>query len=166
MKRLMRAMLWPFKWGLALLILFEEWGWEPLRRALAWVARWPGLRWLDNAIRRLPPYAALTLMSVPALSLLPIKLAALWLVHKNHALWGLALILAAKFLGTALVAHLFSLTQPALMRLPWFARRYTQWLQWKDRLLTQLRATWPWRTASAQMHRIRRRWRRWMQSPP
>ena len=166
MKRLMRAMLWPFKWGLALLILFEEWGWEPLRRALAWVAKWPGFRWLDAAIRRLPPYAALALMSVPALSLLPIKLAALWLIHKNHALWGLALILAAKFLGTAVVAHLFSLTQPALMRLPWFARRYTPWLQWKNRLVAQVRASLTWRTTRALMHRIRRQWRRGMHQPP
>ena len=24
----------------ALLLLFEEWGWEPLQRAIAWLARW------------------------------------------------------------------------------------------------------------------------------
>ena len=62
MSRLLRALLWPFKCLAALLILFEEWGWEPLQRVLARIARWPGFRWLDAAIRRLPPYAALALL--------------------------------------------------------------------------------------------------------
>ena len=59
-------------------------------------------------------------------ALLPIKLSALWLIDQGHAAWGLAVILAAKAMGTAVVAHLFSLTQPALMRLDWFAHRYTR----------------------------------------
>ena len=156
----------PLKWLLALLILFEEWGWEPLQRWLARIALWPGFRWLDATIRRLPPYAALALFGLPALALLPIKLGALWLIGQGHAGWGLALILAAKLVGTALVAHLFGITQPALMRLPWFARWYTRWAQWKDALLAQMRATLPWRTARVLRRQLARQWHRWAQRRP
>lgn len=161
MNRLLRALLWPAKWLVALVILFEEWGWAPLQRWLARLALWPGFRWLDAAIRRLPPYAALALLAVPALTLLPIKLSALWLIEQGHAFWGVTVILTAKVLGTAIVAHLFTLTQPALMRLPWFARRYTQWAQWKNRLLAQVRASLPWRTARVLRWQALRQWQRW-----
>lgn len=154
-------LLSPLRWLLALVILFEEWGWEPLQRWLARIAQWPVLRGLDAAIRRLPPYGALALLGVPAVALFPIKLSAIWLIDQGHAAWGLAVILAAKIVGTAIVAHLFSLTQPALMRLPWFALRYTQWTGWKGRLLAQVRASLPWRTAHVMRRQVLRQWHRW-----
>lgn len=157
----LRALLWPFQWLLALLILFEEWGWEPLRRVFEHLARWPGFRQIDALIRRLPPYAALATLALPAAALLPIKLGALWLIHQGHAALGLALIAAAKLVGTAFVAHLFSLTQPALMRLHWFARLYTRWTTWKEALLAQVRASWPWRAGRVLKRRWRQRVSRW-----
>jgi hypothetical protein len=39
----------------ALLILFEEWGWEPLQRLMARIARLPVVRHLEAGIARLPP---------------------------------------------------------------------------------------------------------------
>jgi len=100
MKLLLRCLLWPFKVLLALLILFEEWGWEPLQRVLAAVGRWPGFRWIERWVRGLPPYAALALFAAPALLLLPIKLAALWAIQRGHALLGVVVIVAAKLVGT------------------------------------------------------------------
>jgi hypothetical protein len=161
MSPLLRALLWPLQWLLALIILFEEWGWEPLQRLLAQWGQWPGIRWLNAAIRRLPPYAALALFGAPTLTLLPIKLLALWLIGQGHAAWGLIAILTAKVVGTALVAHLFSLTQPALMHLPWFARRYRQWTEWKNRLLAQVRASGIWRATRTLKWQLRRKWDRW-----
>ena len=35
-RRLRRLLTLP----IALLVLFEEWGWEPARRAMAWLMRW------------------------------------------------------------------------------------------------------------------------------
>lgn len=147
-------------WLLALLILFEEWGWEPLQRALAWVGRLPGLRWLERRIQTLPPYAALALFLLPTLMLLPVKLLALWFIGQGKVLSGTLVILSAKLVGTAIVARLFSLTQPALMQLAWFARAYTRWVGWKDALLTQVRATWPWRLGRLLKRRMRQRWQR------
>ncbi|EWS58361.1 hypothetical protein Y694_03749 [Methylibium sp. T29-B] len=39
----------------ALLILFEEWGWRPLSRALGRLARWPPIARLEDRLRRAPP---------------------------------------------------------------------------------------------------------------
>lgn len=154
-------------WMLALLILFEEWGWEPLQRALAWVGRLPGLRWVEARIRVLPPYGALVIFLLPTLLLLPVKLLALWLIGKGQVLLGTAVILGAKLAGTAIVARLFSLTKDTLMQLQWFARLYNRWTGWKEHLLAQVRASWPWRLGRILRHRVKQRWqqlrRRWVQ---
>lgn len=161
LRRLLRA-LW--QWPLALLILFEEWGWEPLQRGLAWLGGKLGLTAVAAWIQRLPPYAALALFALPALALLPIKLLALWLIGQGRALLGALVILATKVIGTAIVARLFTLTQPALMRLGWFARLYARWTAWKEGLLAWARASAAWHAARALRRRVRQRWRRWRDS--
>ena len=47
---------------LALLIVFEEWGWEPLRRALAWLGRLAVMRRIEAAVARLSPPATLAVL--------------------------------------------------------------------------------------------------------
>lgn len=160
MHSLARLLKTLFGWLLALLILFEEWGWEPLQRALAWVGRLPGLRWLEVQIRALPPYGALALFLLPTLMLLPVKLLALWFIGQGKVLDGTLVILSAKLVGTATVARLFTLTHPALMQLAWFARAYARWIGWKEALLTQVRASWPWRWGRVLKHRMKQRWKR------
>lgn len=162
-KTLLRKLLAPLQWLLALIILFEQWGWEPLQRVLARMGRWPGLRWMEGAVQRAPPWLALLLFCIPTLVLIPVKLLALWLMGEGHAVAGLAVIILAKIAGTAIVARLFSLTRPALMQLAWFARWYGRWMHWKERLLAQMRASLPWRTARVlrrQMGRVLKRFRR------
>jgi hypothetical protein len=146
------------QWPLALLILFEEWGWEPLQRVLARIGQWPGFRWIERRISALPPYAALALFIVPSSLLLPIKLLALLLIERGQPVLGTLVILAAKLVGTAVVARLFALTRPALMRLAWFAHAYGRWTDWKDALLAQIRASAPWRLARALKADLRRHW--------
>ena len=162
MNLLARLLKTLFGWLLALLILFEEWGWEPLQRALAWVGHFPGLRWLEQRIQKLPPYAALAIFLLPTLMLLPVKLLALWFIGQGKVLDGTLVILAAKLVGTAIVARLFTLTQPALMQLGWFARSYLRWIDWKETLLRQVRASWPWRLGRIMKRRIRQRWQRFI----
>ena len=57
----------------ALLLLFEEWGWEPLAALLARLGKLPAVAWLERRIASLPPYGALVTFFVPALMLLPVK---------------------------------------------------------------------------------------------
>lgn len=161
---LFKVLLAPLRWLLrlvfALLILFEEWGWEPLRRAMAWLAGLLPLRGLERGLARLPPYAALAVLVLPSLLIIPIKILALWLITKGKAVLGLAVIVAAKLAGTALLAWLFHLIQPALLRLAWFARLYARWTVWKTELLAWVRASRIWRMA----RRLKLQLRRWRQS--
>lgn len=144
---------------LALIILFEEWGWVPLQQLLARIGRWPGLRWIERWVRSLPPWAAVAVFALPTLALLPVKLVALWAMGHGHVVLGMLVIVLAKGVGTAVVARLFTLTQPALMQLRWFAWLYTWGMHAKHAVLARARATWAWRSARV----VRRRWRqRWL----
>jgi hypothetical protein len=144
----------------AIVILFEEWGWEPLQALMARIGRLPPLAWLERRVARLPSYAALAVLAVPALAILPVKLAAVWFMARGHALGGLIVIVVAKLAGTAVLARLFALTQPALMRLAWFARWYTRWVAWKNELKAWVRASWAWRHAADIKRWLLARWRR------
>jgi hypothetical protein len=128
----------------ALVLLFEEWGWEPLAALLRRLSRLPLWAWMERRIAALPPWGAIAVFGGPVVALFPIKLLALFLIGRGHALLGLAVLLAAKLLGTALVAWLFTLTQPALMQLAWFARWYPRWKNWKDGVIAQVRASALW----------------------
>ncbi|MGH9577857.1 MAG: hypothetical protein ACRD3R_10515, partial [Terriglobales bacterium] len=102
LRRVLKAL---FSWALALLILFEEWGWVPLANALAVLGRLPVLRWIERRIQALPPYAALLVFFAPTIALLPVKLFALWLIGEGRSILGLAVIVIAKIVGTAVVAR-------------------------------------------------------------
>jgi len=149
-------------WTVGLVLLFEEWGWEPLARWAARLARLPLLGRLETRIARLSPHAALAVFVLPGLLLLPVKLAAVALVARGEVVTGIALIVAAKLVGTALVARLYQLVQPALLQLVWFARLHARWIAWKAVVLARLRASVPWRVARAMRRQIRRRLQRWV----
>lgn len=129
---------------LVLVLLFEEWGWEPLQALLGRLARLPLWAKLEGWLARLPPWAALLAFGIPFVALLPFKVLALFLFAHGHVTLGLIVALSAKLAGTALLARLFHLLQPALMQLPWFARWYPRWKAWKDDLLRKVRASPPW----------------------
>jgi hypothetical protein len=167
LKRMTRALLAAIRrvlgtiaiWALGLILLFEEWGWDRLAAILAWIGHLPGLRWIEARIRVLPPYGALALFALPVLLLLPVKLLALYWLGHGHALLGIGVIIAAKLGGTALTARLFMLTQPTLMRLPWFARHYARWITFKDGILARVKASPAWQRWLGIRSRIETLWR-------
>lgn len=142
--RLRQALTTVGVWLIALLLLFEEWGWERLAGIVAWFGRLPGLRWIEARIKALPPYGALGIFIVPILTLLPIKLLALYWLGHGHTMLGISVIIAAKLGGTAITARLFMLTQPTLMQLAWFARLFAKWMVFKDRILTRVKTSLAW----------------------
>ena len=154
LKRIFRALLLA---PLALFLLFEEWGWEPLAACFAALGRLPWWAQLERLITRLPPWAALLVFGLPVLALLPIKLLALYLFGQGQVTLGLGLIIAAKLAGTAVAARLFQLTHPTLMQLQWFASLYTPWKIWKDRMLAQVRNAWLWRKVRQLKLRVKMR---------
>jgi hypothetical protein len=131
-------------WLIALVLLFEEWGWEYLAAILAWFGGLPGLRWIEARIRQLPPYGALGLFAIPLLTLLPVKIVALYWLSHGHKLLGIGVIISAKVIGTGITARLFMLTQPTLMKLAWFARLFARWIGFKDRVLTHVKNSLAW----------------------
>lgn len=152
LKKTLRAILLA---PVALLLLFEEWGWSPLARCFATLATLAWWGKLERLITRLPPWVALLAFGAPVLALIPVKLLALYWLGQGHIALGLTLVIAAKLTGTALAARLFQLTQPALMRIKWFARAYTPWKSWKDRMLTQVRNSLIWRMTGSLKARLR-----------
>ncbi|SDY30996.1 hypothetical protein SAMN05518669_11142 [Variovorax sp. YR634] len=142
------------------LLLFEEWGWEPLAALAARLSRLPFWAALEDRLRRLPPWGAVLAFFVPVLLLLPVKVLALFLFSRGHAATGLTVLVLAKLAGTAVVARIFQLVEGPLMRIPWFARWYPRWKAWKDHVLTIVRHSRPWRLVRALNRRISRGWRR------
>jgi hypothetical protein len=139
----------------AAVLALEAWLWEPLKRAMAWLGRLPVLRALERWIAGLPPWAALATFATPSVVLLPAKLLGLQLLASGERLLGLGVFALAKVAGTAIVARLFTLTEPALRRMPWFARLLDAFLGFKTRVFTAIRESAPVRTAAAALSALR-----------
>ena len=141
---------------LAVVIVFQEWGWKPLAAALASLGHLKPVAWIEGHIQRLPPYAALAVFLVPSALLLPLKLLALYLITAGYKLAAGSLFIGAKVVGTAIVARLFQLTQSQLMQIGWFKRAYDVVMPWKAALLAWVRANWSWRYGRILKTRVKR----------
>lgn len=129
----------------ALILLFEEWGWQPLSALVARLARFRLWALTELWIAGLPPYGALLTLGVPSVILIPAKLLGVYLLATGHFITAGAIIVAAKLASTALIARIFLLTKPALMQIPWFAYAYGVFVPWQEALFARIRASWPWR---------------------
>ena len=158
---LTRPLRWLLQLVVALFVRFEEWGWGPLARRMARLAGLPGIGWLGRRVAGLPPGWALAVFLAPGLMLLPVKLAALALVSHGHVFTGVSVIVLAKLIGTALVARIFQLTQPALMRMAWFAMVHGRWTGWKGMAVARGRASRAWRIGRWIRRGVVRRVQRW-----
>jgi hypothetical protein len=148
----------------ALIVLFEEWGWRPLSEFLARLAKYAPVAAVERWIAGLPPYPALLAIALPTTLLLPLKFVAVWLLANEHFLTATLLFFGAKVASTALIARVFILTKPSLMRIAWFARTYNWFVPWKDALFAEIRASRVWRYGRMLKTRIKldiaRAWQR------
>ena len=143
--------------GLVVLLIFvEEWGWGPLSALVGRLARWPAIAAMESHIRRAPPRVALALFLFPALLLVPVKLAALYLIRDGRVALGVAIIVAAKLVGTAFVGRLFILVETQLMEFAWFANCVAWWRATRDRVMASLRNSVLWHNGRA----LRSAWRK------
>lgn len=130
--RLKRLLTPPFIILAAFLLWFWEWLWEPLELIMARIGRLPVLRLAEAWISRAPRYLALVCFVIPGAVLLPFKLLGLYFLGHGAPLLGVGTFLAAKVVGTALVARIFALTKPQLMEIGWFARTYAVVVRFKN----------------------------------
>jgi hypothetical protein len=129
----------------ALILLFEEWGWRPLSNLVAQLARFPIWAAVERWIAGLPPYGALLTLAVPSTIVIPTKLIGVYLLATGHFLTATAVIICAKIVGTALVARIFILTKPQLMRIGWFQSSYDTFVPWQEALFARIRNSFAWR---------------------
>lgn len=139
----------------ALWMLVEEYLWVHLHDLVARLARLPAIARLEARIAALPPYGAMVLFAVPTAMIFPIKLFALYLIAAGHALTGCAVIVAAKVIGTAVVARLFELCRPQLLTVAWFRRLHDWVLRLRDTLYARIRAMPAWQRAHAAVQSVR-----------
>lgn len=158
MRRFFSSLFWIFA---ALVVLIEEWLWEPLRRLMLQLARLPVLRTLSAAIGRLPARWAAVVFVIPVIALLPFKMGGLWLIAHGRLTLGLSVFIAAKIVGTALFAWLFALTKPALLSLPWFAAAYGWVVGVRDTVHRWIRRQRAYRLTRLLARRLARRARHW-----
>jgi hypothetical protein len=130
-------------------ILFEEFGYKPIARAMLALANTRVIQQIEKRVRGVSPYVALALFLVPAIALLPVKLAALWLIAHGQKLLGIGVIVLAKLLSTALLGRLFILTETQLMTFTWFARAHAWWRGTKQRVMEWVKASAAWQAAKS-----------------
>jgi hypothetical protein len=162
-KQLKRLIAAPFVLVAAVIILLEDWLWDDLARLAAAIGQLPVFRQIEAMIVALPPYAALACFGIPSSLLIPVKLIALYFIAHGHAMVGLLTVVAAKVAGTALVARLFTLTRPNLLRIPWFAWLYERFVAFKARMYAAIKATGAYRAAHQLNLRVRLALKLWKQ---
>lgn len=168
-----RALTLPLLVAAFALVVFEETFWRWAKAVGAALGRLPVFAALERAVQRLDPRLVFLIFLLPIGLLIPVKLAALWLIGTGHVVTGIVLIVLAKTLGTALSARLYAIAEPRLMLVPAFARLRN----WVVGLLAQAHAvldaspTWQAmrrRAAAVRMglHGLRTRVRLWWAGRP
>jgi hypothetical protein len=132
-----------------------------LGQLMAAVSRWPPVARTEQWLRQLPPWAAVIAFVAPSILILPVKLAAVWFALHHKFTLSILSIVAGKLLATALVARLYRVLHPTLMRMPWFVRAETWLFAWRDRLYAFVRALPAWQRAAALVKRAKALMRSW-----
>lgn len=145
----------------ATIVFIEETLLRYLGLAMASLAKWPPVARLEAWLRSLPPWLALLVFVAPSFLVIPIKLSAVWFAFHHRYGLSLASIVIGKMLATALVARLYQVLRPTLVRMAWYLRAETWLFDWRDRLYASVRALAAWQKAMALIHRVRR-WMREM----
>ncbi len=125
----------------ALILFIEDFAWKPLAAWLGKLSRWAPIARAEERIRGVAARTALALFLVPAVLLVPVKLAALGLIHGDHPALGVVIILVAKIAGTAFVGRLFVLLEPQLTQFRAFRVALRWWRATKVRIYTALRVS-------------------------
>ena len=139
----------------AAIVFFEEVLLHYLGVAMARLARWEPVRRIEAWLAGLPPWAALIAFVAPSTLVLPVKLAAVWFALEGR--FGLAMgsIVVGKIVATALVARLYKVLLPTLLRLSWYLAVETWLFAFRDKIYAFVRDLPAWQAASALVRRAK-----------
>jgi hypothetical protein len=125
---MLRRILQPLWFLLALIFLIEAWLWDHLEPIVARVVAWIPLRafkaWLADQVDLLSPAMTLIVFIVPVIPLFPLKLFGLWLLANEYWISAVVILVFAKFLGVGVAAFIFDVTRPKLLQMAWFQKTY------------------------------------------
>lgn len=126
---MMRRVLQPLWFLLALIFLIEAWLWDHLEPVVARVVAVIPLHafkaWLAEHVARLSPAPTLLVFIAPLIVLLvPLKFAEMWLLTHHYWISAIALIIASKFIGMGVLAFIFDVTRSKLLQIGWFRAIY------------------------------------------
>lgn len=136
-------LFYPFVFVLALLLILEEWLWFHTLIIMNRIGQLPIIKQIEAFLRGLPTYVALVALCIPWLILLPVKFLAMGLVAHHQPALGLVVLLAAKVIGTAILARLFSLTRDQVLKIVWFKKLYElilRMIAWAKEIMRQSKA--------------------------
>lgn len=131
----------------AAIVFFEEVLLHYLGMAMAAIARLPWIARLEAWLAQLPPWAALIAFVAPSTLVLPVKLAAVWFAMHGKFILAAVSIGLGKVIATALVARLYKVLRPTLLRLSWYLRAETWLFKWRDRVYGFVRSLPVWQAA-------------------
>lgn len=123
--------------------------------AMAAIGRWPPIARLEAWLARLPPWAALAVFLAPSTLVLPVKLAAVWFALKGQFVLAAVSIVLGKMLATALLARLYKVLRPTLLKLSWYQRAETWLFDWRDRIYAFVKALPAWQAATTFVRSVR-----------
>jgi hypothetical protein len=115
LRRPIARLLLPFA---VAIFLLEDVLVRTLGHWLGYLARIPVWARLEAWLGRLPPYGALVALAAPASLILPVKLMAVAFLVTGRITAGVATILLAKLIATAMVGRMLIVCRPALMKRP------------------------------------------------
>ncbi len=141
---------------LALLVLFEEWGWEPLVELVGRLRRFRPWMLFEHWVEGLPPYPALAVLALPSLAIVPVKLLAVYFLARGYFIAAAVVLGTAKVVGTAFIGRLFVLTKPSILHIGWCAAIYNTVVPWQEALFAYIRGTWIWRMGRVVKWRLKR----------
>lgn len=123
--------------------------------AMAAIARWPLVARVEAWLTTLPPWAALVAFVAPSTLVVPVKLAAVWFAMQGKFVLATGAIVLGKVVATALVARLYKILRPTLLRLSWYLRAETWLFGFRDRVYAFVRALPAWQAATSAIRRAK-----------
>jgi hypothetical protein len=115
----------------ACLILFEDFVWNRITVLVGIISGWQVMARIERWVLARGRYATLALFAVPITALVPIKLIAVYLIVSGQVTMGIAVIVVAKLIGTAISARLFVIAKPQLMTFETFVLVHDRVLRFK-----------------------------------
>lgn len=140
----------------ACVLAFEEWIWNHASALLRRFGRLPPFRRIEDWVRRRTPLQALVLYLLPLCVVLPLKGIALGVIGHGDVASGFAILFIAKVIGTAVLARVWQLTEPAITTYSWIRRGRDRFLRLRRRLYGWLYQQAVYRNTRALLDRLKR----------